>query len=159
LDLGGELEAWSELFAGEGIVQPFPQLGRAVHALTAEEAAGHRLARFEGAVVPVGRLLGLTRRGWERGKPQDAGVERWFHRRIDEGRHLVVDLDPGITVGAVDMLGDQTFQAVSLNTTPDDYWRSGDRGRLSFAGLDPVTASELLADLTEVTTAAEAATE
>ncbi|MGW5637449.1 DUF4132 domain-containing protein, partial [Streptomyces sp. NPDC003832] len=31
LDLGGELEAWSELFAGEGIVQPFPQLGRAVH--------------------------------------------------------------------------------------------------------------------------------
>ncbi|MGW5638017.1 DUF4132 domain-containing protein, partial [Streptomyces sp. NPDC003832] len=44
LDLGGELEAWSELFAGEGIVQPFPQLGRAVHTAppgTGADAAAH----------------------------------------------------------------------------------------------------------------------
>ncbi|WP_328873631.1 DUF4132 domain-containing protein [Streptomyces sp. NBC_00287] len=150
LNLGGELGAWSELFADYEILQPFPQLGRAVHALTEEEAAEHRLARFEGATVPVGKLLGLTKRGWERGEPQDAGVERWFFRRIDEGRYLVIDLDPGIAVGAVDMLGDQTFNAVWLNTTPDDYWRNR-KNDLSFAGLDPVIASELLADLTEVT--------
>ncbi|WP_222108499.1 DUF4132 domain-containing protein [Streptomyces cupreus] len=150
LNLGEELGAWAELFADYEILQPFPQLGRAVHALTEEEAADHRLARFEGATVPVGKLLGLTKRGWERGTPQDAGVERWFHRRIDEGRYLVIDLDPGIAVGAVDMLGDQTFHAVWLNTTPDDYWRNR-KNDLSFAGLDPIIASELLADLTEVT--------
>ncbi|MFE6362239.1 WGR and DUF4132 domain-containing protein [Streptomyces sp. NPDC057806] len=150
LHLGAELAAWSELFADYEILQPFPQLGRAVHALTEEEAADQRLARFEGATVPVGKLLGLTKRGWERGTPQDAGVERWFHRQIDENRYLVIDLDPGIAVGAVDMLGDQTFNAVWLNTTPDDYYRNRKSG-LSFAGLDPVIASELLADLTEVT--------
>ncbi|MGW0910413.1 WGR and DUF4132 domain-containing protein [Streptomyces sp. NPDC002784] len=150
LHLGAELAAWSELFADYEILQPFPQLGRAVHALTEEEAADQRLARFEGATVPVGKLLGLTKRGWERGTPQDAGVERCFHRRIDEDRYLVIDLDPGIAVGAVDMLGDQTFNAVWLNTTPDDYWRNRESG-LRFAGLDPVIASELLADLTEVT--------
>ncbi|MGW7385680.1 DUF4132 domain-containing protein [Streptomyces sp. NPDC054794] len=150
LHLGGDLETWSELFADYEILQPFPQLGRAVHAFTAEEESGHRLARFEGATVPVGKLLGLTKRGWERGEPQDAGVERWFHRRIDDGRYLVIDLDPGIPVGWVDGLGDQTFRAVWIDTTPGDFWESRPFP-LRFAGLPPVIASELLADLTEVT--------
>ncbi len=149
--LGEELGAWSELFADYEILQPFPQLGRPVHAITEEEAASHRLARFEGATVPVGKLLGLTKRGWERGTPQDAGVERWFSRRIAEGQYLVIDLDPGIPVGWVDGLGDQTFRAVWLDTRPDDYWERNRRYALRFAGLDPVMASELLADLTEVT--------
>jgi hypothetical protein len=151
LHLGEDLDAWSELFADYEILQPFPQLGRAVHALTEEEAASHRLARFEGATVPVGKLLGLTKRGWERGVPQDAGVERWFYRPIDDGRYLVIDLDPGIPVGWVDGLGDQTFRAVWLDTRPDDYSEHHRRYPLRFAGLDPVVASELLADLTEVT--------
>ncbi|MGV9455644.1 DUF4132 domain-containing protein [Streptomyces sp. NPDC003635] len=150
LCLGEEVGAWAELFARHGILQPFPQLGRAVYALTEEETLGHRLARFEGTTVPVGRLLGLTQRGWERGQPQDAGVERWFHRRIEDDRYLVIGLEPGIAVGAVDMLGDQTFSAVWLNAGPDDYW-PGRRHELRFSGLDPITASELLADLTEVT--------
>ncbi|MFH0519685.1 DUF4132 domain-containing protein [Streptomyces sp. M41] len=151
LHLGEDLGAWSELFADYEILQPFPQLGRAVHALTEEETAGHRLARFEGATVPVGKLLGLTKRGWERGEPQDAGVERWFHRRIDEDQYLVIDLDPGIAVGVVELLGDQTFRAVWLDTRPDDYYERNRRFPHRFGGLDPVTASEILADLTEVT--------
>ncbi len=150
LNLGEELGAWSELFADYEILQPFPQLGRPVHALTEEETLGHRLARFEGVTVPVGKLLGLTKRGWERGVPQDAGVEDWFLRRLGEDRYLVIDLDPGIAVGAVDMLGDQTFEAVWLSNSPDNYWRSRE-SKLRFSGLDPIIASELLADLTEVT--------
>ncbi|MFI0809476.1 DUF4132 domain-containing protein [Streptomyces echinatus] len=151
LHLAGDLEAWSELFADHEILQPFPQLGRTVHALTEEEAAGHRLTRFEGAKVPVGKLLGLTKRGWERGEPQDAGVERWFHRRIDDDHYLVIGLDEGIAVGAVDVFPDQTFEYVWLDSAPGDYWRSG-RYTLRFGDLDPVIASEILADLTEVTT-------
>ncbi|MFE6173427.1 WGR and DUF4132 domain-containing protein [Streptomyces sp. NPDC056464] len=150
LHLGEDLGAWSELFADYEILQPFPQLGRAVHALSEEEAAGHRLARFEGAAVPVGRLLGLTKRGWERGQPQDAGVERWFHRRIDAGSYLVIELDPGIAVGMVDEFGDQTFETVWLDDSPGDFAPRHDYP-LRFAGLDPVVASEILADLTEVT--------
>ncbi|MDF3148463.1 DUF4132 domain-containing protein, partial [Streptomyces sp. T21Q-yed] len=150
LHLGEELGAWSELFADYEILQPFPQLGRAVHALTEEEAASNRLARFEGATTPVGKLLGLTKRGWERGEPQDAGVERWFSRRVDDGRYLVIDLDPGIPVGWVDGLGDQTFRAVWLDHSPGDHYPRRDYP-LRFNGLEPVIASELLADLTEVT--------
>ncbi|MEV6999925.1 DUF4132 domain-containing protein [Streptomyces sp. NPDC093982] len=150
LHLGEDLGAWSELFADYEILQPFPQLGRAVHALTEEEAAGHRLARFEGATAPVGKLLGLTKRGWERGTPQDAGVERWFSRRMATDRYLVIELDPGIAVGMVEEFGDQKFETVFLDTRPDDYWRRREY-KLRFGGLDPVIASEILADLTEVT--------
>ncbi|MGW1956580.1 DUF4132 domain-containing protein [Streptomyces sp. NPDC001920] len=151
LHLGEDLGAWSELFADYEILQPFPQLGRAVHTVTEEEAGSHRLTRFEGATVPVGKLLGLTKRGWERGVPQDAGVERWFSKRVDDGVYLVIDLDPGIPVGWVDGLGDQTFRAVWLDTRPDDYYERSRRFPHRFAGLDPVAASEILADLTEVT--------
>ncbi|MFG3014048.1 DUF4132 domain-containing protein [Streptomyces cinerochromogenes] len=150
LHLADDLEAWSELFADYEILQPFPQLGRAVHALTEEEAAGHRLARFEGARVPVGKLLGLTKRGWERGEPQDAGVERWFHRRIDDDHYVVIGLDEGIAVGALDVFPDQTFENVWLDSTPGDYWPRRTYP-LRFGDLDPVIASEILADLTEVT--------
>ncbi len=150
LHLADDLHAWAELFADYEILQPFAQLGRAVHALTEEEAAGHRLTRFEGARVPVGKLLGLTKRGWERGEPQDAGVERWFHRRIDDDRYLVIGLDEGIAVGALDVFPDQTFENVWLDSAPGDYWPSR-RHPLSLGDLDAVTASEILADLTEVT--------
>ncbi|MEU3978632.1 DUF4132 domain-containing protein [Streptomyces sp. NPDC026672] len=150
LHLGDELASWSELFADYEILQPFPQLGRAVHAFTEEEAAGHRLTRFEGATVPVGRLLGLTKRGWERGEPQDAGVERWFHRRVDDDRYVVIGLDGGIAVGMVDAFPDQTFENVWLDSSPGDYWSSRSYP-LRFGDLGPVVASEIIADLTEVT--------
>lgn len=150
LRLGAELAAWAELFADYEILQPFPQLGRPVHALTGEEAAGHRLARFEGASVPAGRLLGLTKRGWQRGTPQDAGVERWFHRQVGDKRHLVIALEEGIAVGMVDASHDQVFETVWLDTAPGDYWGSRTYP-LRLGDLDPVIASEVLADLTEVT--------
>jgi predicted DNA-binding WGR domain protein len=145
-----DLAAWSGLFARHEILQPFPQLGRPVHAFTEEEAGGHRLTRFEGATVPVGKLLGLTRRGWERGEPQDAGVERWFHRRVGHDRHVVIGLHEGIAVGAVDVFPDQTFETVWIDSAPGDYW-SGRTYPLRFGDLDPITASEILTDLTEVT--------
>ncbi|MEU1596997.1 DUF4132 domain-containing protein [Streptomyces sp. NPDC005708] len=150
LHLGDAVAAWSELFADYEILQPFPQLGRPVRRVTPEEASANRLHRFEGCTVPVGRLLGLTKRGWERGVPQDAGVERWFSKRLGEGCYLVIELDEGIAVGVVDMFPDQTFETVWLDSAPGDYWRSR-QYPLRFGGLDPVAASELLADLEEVT--------
>ncbi|MFE1350106.1 DUF4132 domain-containing protein, partial [Streptomyces sp. NPDC058757] len=146
----GRIDAWSEVLADHGIAQPFPQLGRRIHAATEEEAAGARLTRFEGVTVPVGRLLGLQKRGWERGVPQDAGVERWFHRRLAPERHLVVQLEPGIAVGMPDEAPEQTLDTVWLDAHPGDHWPSRTYP-LRFADLDPVTVSELLADLTELT--------
>ncbi|MGW4897458.1 DUF4132 domain-containing protein [Kitasatospora sp. NPDC004240] len=150
LHLGETIGAWSELFADYEILQPFPQLGRPVHRLTGEEAAANRLHRFEDRTVPVGRVLGLTERGWERGTPQDAGVERWISKRLGDGCHLVIALDGGIAVGAVDVYPEQTLETVWLNPYPDDYWYSKDHA-LRFGDLDEVTASELLADLERLT--------
>ena len=148
--LGGAVAQWSELCADYEILQPFPQLGRPVCRLLPEEENANRLHRFEGCTVPVGRLLGLTKRGWERGQPQDAGVERWFSRKLADGRYLVIALEMGIAVGMVNEFPDQTFEAVWLDTQPGDHWPSRDYP-LRFSDLDAVAVSELLADLEEVT--------
>ncbi|MBO2450639.1 DUF4132 domain-containing protein [Actinomadura barringtoniae] len=147
LDLGADLEAWSEVFADYEILQPFPQLGRPVHALTDEEAESGRLTRFEGLTVPFGDVLALMKHGWERGVPLDAGVERWISRRVPGNRHVVIDLDPGFAVGLLTEFPEQKLDYVWLADKPNDYHpRVGTR--LRFGDLDPVTASEILADLT-----------
>lgn len=150
LHLGDELTAWSEVFADYEILQPFPQLGRTVLTLPEEESAGYRLARFEGLKVPIGKVLGLERRGWRRGTPQDAGVERWISKRLGDDCCLVIALDPGIAVGVVDMFPEQTLETVWLDDRPDDHWTRRSHS-LRFAGMDAVTVSELLVDLAELT--------
>ncbi|OLT35567.1 hypothetical protein BJF79_32250 [Actinomadura sp. CNU-125] len=137
--LGDEVKAWSEVFADYEILQPFEQLARPVLALTEGERETGRLSRFEGAEVNVGDLLGLVRRGWERGAPMDAGIENEFSHP-GTGCGVVIDLDPGIVVGDPE---DQIFRRVRLVSTHD---------------LDPVTVSEVLADLARVTARAEEAT-
>jgi hypothetical protein len=151
LTLGGEaVSAWSEVFADYEILQPFAQLGRAVHRLTPEEEAGSRLGRFEGFTVPTTKMLGLTKRGWDRGSPEDNGVENEISKKLGENLYLVIDLDGGIAIGAISEIPDQKLDAVALATRPDRYSASKDNG-LRFGDLDPVVASELLADLTDLT--------
>ncbi|WP_344628553.1 DUF4132 domain-containing protein, partial [Kitasatospora arboriphila] len=150
--LGDDLGAWSELFADYEILQPFRQLGRQVYALSDEERAGHRLTRFEnGPVLPTARLVGMERRGWQRGAPQDAGVERWLSRRVGPDRYVVLAPEHGIAVGMHDVYPEQRVETVWLDRRPGDYW-SRDRTFPTFAELDAVTASEVIADLTELTT-------
>ncbi|WP_301178121.1 DUF4132 domain-containing protein [Actinomadura geliboluensis] len=153
---GTDVEAWAEVFADYEILQPFPQLGRPVHVLTEAERESGRLERFEGLKVPFGKVLGLVKLGWERGEPQDAGGERWISRRVAGDRYVVIDLDPGISVGAVDATGDhQVLDYVWFATRPGDFWPS--KGTpLTFGELDAVTASEILADLTTLAEAAQA---
>ncbi|HET9139476.1 DUF4132 domain-containing protein [Actinophytocola sp.] len=149
LHLGPGLAAWAEVFADYEISQPFAQLARPVHTLAGAERAATMLAAFGGAVVPTGKVLGLTNRGWRRGEPQDGGVELWVFRPVSGGMAVVVDLDPGIAVGAVDEFPEQKVEKVWLNDKEVGDWVPA--GRLTFAALDPVTASEVLADLTELT--------
>ncbi|MFD7730269.1 DUF4132 domain-containing protein [Kitasatospora phosalacinea] len=146
-----DLAAWAELFADYEIVQPFRQLGRPVGTLTTEEAAGHRLHRFEKHAVPTSRLLALTKRGWRRGEPQDAGLEFWFHKPLPNGRHLVIEIRPGIAVALPNEYDEQTFEAVWLGALPEGYWPDGREYRDRLGDLGPVVSSELLADLEELT--------
>ena len=151
LTLGEGLAAWAELFADYEILQPFAQLGRPVYALTEQELPERHLARFEGAVVPVGRLLGLSSRGWERSAPMDAGIQGSVSRKINENLYLIVDLDPGIAIGYVNELGDQTLHSVFLGNAQYDYLRPETVNDPRLRDLDPVTASELIGDLTHLT--------
>ncbi|WP_433475467.1 DUF4132 domain-containing protein [Spirillospora sp. CA-142024] len=89
-----ELAAWSDIFADYEIVQPFPQLGRPVHALTEGECTGDALDRFRGLTVTTGAVQGMERRGWDRGVPQDNGLIFWISRRLPGARTVVLDLDP-----------------------------------------------------------------
>ncbi|MGW0522125.1 DUF4132 domain-containing protein [Crossiella sp. NPDC003009] len=150
LAIPGQLAQWAEVFADYEIVQPFPQLGRPVHTLTEQERGGDVLARFHGVVASVGKVLGLQRRGWVRAAAQDNGWEPWISRPVPGGA-VVMNLDPGITVGMIDMDPEHRIETVWLGDEPDWSYPKGKSAR-TFAELDPVTASELLAELTELTT-------
>jgi hypothetical protein len=151
LRLGESVEAWSEVFADYEILQPFPQLGRPVHVLTDTERAGTRLSRFEGVVLPTTRVLLLVRLGWERAAAMDGGVEPGLYKRMPGGLHAMVELDPGLVVGDLDALGDQTVHRVFVNRDTAGHRWYADPGDTAFGALDAVSASELLADLTELT--------
>lgn len=138
-------DTWAELFADYEIVQPFPQLGRPVHTL----ADGEDLTRFEGVTVPTGRILGLTRRGWQRAAPQDNGVEPWLTRALPGNMAVVLNLDPGITAGYVDEFPTQRIEHVWLSADGEGDWAP--RPGPPFGDLGRVSVSEVLADLVELT--------
>ncbi|MGC4892568.1 DUF4132 domain-containing protein [Micromonospora sp. DT31] len=148
--LGAAVPAWAEIFADYEILQPFPQLGREMHRLDPTERDDSLLRRHMGVTVPAGRLLSLERRGWRRGMPQDAGIQNWLEREVPGGMAVVIDLDPGIAVGVVDMFPDQKIEAIWVNDVPrGDWFPPGGKARLG--ELDDVTVSEVLRDLAEVT--------
>jgi hypothetical protein len=93
--------------------QPFPQVGRAVHRLTPEEASSDTLTSFANLTVPTPRVLGLTRYGWRRGRPVDAGIIEELH--VEIGEHTVtLSLDPGFMTDEPGIHPEQTIVRVSL---------------------------------------------
>ncbi len=151
IHLGDTLAGWAEVFADYEILQPFPQLGRPILALTDEERGALTLARFTKTVVSVGKVLGLTKRGWERTAPQDGGVEAGVVKPLPGGWFGVLELEEGIVAGEPTMLGEnQEIRRVFLSPDHDGWWGTEDT---PFSTLDAVSASELLADLTELVSA------
>ncbi|WP_433792599.1 DUF4132 domain-containing protein [Actinoplanes sp. CA-252034] len=152
LHLGDDLADWAAVFADYEILQPFAQLGRPVFALTGEEATTSRLARFVGRRVQTGRLLGLERRGWRRESPKDAGYQCSIALAIESGHELVVEFEPGFSIGYIDMAVEQELTTVFLHDGVHERgWRRDDRGHVVLDELDRVTVSELLRELTDLT--------
>ncbi|MBO3733251.1 DUF4132 domain-containing protein [Glycomyces niveus] len=151
--LGDTVRGWAELFADYEVLQPFDQLGRPALAFTDDELATGRLKRFEGAKVDVGRVLGMTARGWQRASPEDGGVSPGISYPVPGG-HLVVSLEPGIWLGDVGEETEQTLEAVRLAAREQYYWPEQDDASRDFpTDIDPVTASEILAALERLTSA------
>ncbi|MFD9702908.1 WGR and DUF4132 domain-containing protein [Lentzea sp. NPDC059081] len=145
VDLRDEAAAWGEVFADYEILQPFPQLGRPVH-LAEPGALLPRLKTYCDTPHPIGRLLGLTKKGWVRGAPQDAGVECWMTRPFPGGGALVVSLEPGIAVGAMDVFPEVAFSDVWFSPSGRGEW-SAPRNAPATFDVDPITLSELLSEL------------
>ncbi|MDX3660736.1 DUF4132 domain-containing protein [Streptomyces sp. ID05-26A] len=147
VDLTGTLAAWGEVFADYEILQPFPQLSRPAHAFLPDEDRVPQLQKYVGLPVPVGKVLGLAKRGWVRGTPLDAGVEEWITRPLPSGGALVACLDPGIAIGAVDIYPEVKFSALYYAENGAGHWSPPrDGGPPTFA-VDQVTASELISEL------------
>ncbi|WP_177320224.1 WGR and DUF4132 domain-containing protein [Lentzea waywayandensis] len=146
VDLAGTLPAWGEVFADYEILQPFPQLGRPVHAFTPGDTVA-QLHKYLGKDVPVGKFLGLTKRGWVRAEPQDNGHEPWLLRPLPSGGALVANLDPGISVGAIDLFPEMRVAELWFSTSGEGDWVAPRDGGPSTFDVDAVTASELLSEL------------
>ncbi|MEV4312716.1 DUF4132 domain-containing protein [Actinocrispum sp. NPDC049592] len=142
-------DRWAGVFADYEIIQPFPQLDRPAYVLTPQEMQATRLDRFHGMTVPSARLLGLANRGWRRGDPQDHSVERWITRPVPGGGSVVLTLNPGITTGHGSDNEHQILTDIWLCPPGDRF--CDPRDRRVFGELDPVTASELLAELSAIT--------
>jgi predicted DNA-binding WGR domain protein len=143
---GGAAAAWGEIFADYEILQPFPQLGRPFHLLTAGEDLLPRLKKYSDVPYPVGKILGLTKKGWIRGEPQDAGVECWITRPFPAGGALVASLDPGIAVGAVDEFPEVSLTDLWFAPDGEGEWSAPKDAPATF-DVDPITVSELLSEL------------
>ncbi|WP_051704642.1 DUF4132 domain-containing protein [Glycomyces sp. NRRL B-16210] len=148
-----EVEAWAEVLADYEILQPFDQLTRPIMTFTEEELATGHLTRFEGVTVDVGRILGMAKRGWRRAAPEDAGMEPGFSYELPGGGYVMVGLEPGIYAGAVAEFPEQKLESVRL-TERETYWAPRkDEQDWRDKAIDPVTASEVLAALTRLTSA------
>ncbi len=146
VQLRESLEAWGEVFADYEILQPFPQLGRPLHVLPAGEVLLTHLKKYSRTPYPVGKILSLTKKGWVRGEPQDAGVECWITRPFPGGGALVASLDPGIAVGAIDVFPEIKFDDLWYSADGRGYW-SAQKNAPSTVEIDPITTSELLSEL------------
>ncbi|MEU7867179.1 DUF4132 domain-containing protein [Dactylosporangium sp. NPDC049140] len=140
-----DVPAWLVVFADYGILQPFPQLHRPVYRLSPDESAAARLARFDDRRAPTAKLLALEDRGWRRAGTAGSHQSR-LERDLPDGRRLVVELDPGITLGRrPDHHPDQHLRDVWI--CPAGEHPESSARTIPFSALDAAAASELLADL------------
>ncbi|MEU0882275.1 DUF4132 domain-containing protein [Lentzea sp. NPDC005914] len=146
VDLQDSLNAWGEVFADYEILQPFPQLSRPVHLAGSPQDVLPALKKHCDVTFPIGKVLGLTKKGWVRGEPQDGGVECWITRPFPGGGALVASLDPGIAVGAVDVFPEVSFPDMWFSPDGGGEW-SAPKNAPSTFDVDPITFSELLSEL------------
>ncbi|MFI5843795.1 DUF4132 domain-containing protein [Catenuloplanes sp. NPDC051500] len=138
VELGDATTAWAEVLADYEIAQPFGQLDRAVFrpAPADVEAVLDRPA-------PVHRLLALEKRGWRRTAPMDAGIQWGIFASLRGGGLVEIDLDPGISIGDPGDMGSQSLRKLRVTR---------DRVEVPLDRLHPVALSELIRDLTDMTT-------
>ena len=106
-----------------------------------------RLGTATGRPHFVGRILGLTRRGWERAAVLPGGTVPGMVRALPGGGCVMLVLDPGFHAGYPSEDPDQRIVAVfTAPAETCDPLKAAPPGPV-----DPVAASEILASLASLT--------
>ncbi len=129
-----ERSAFGQLFGDYELLQPFEQLNRDCHALTDAERGTGELTRWERLEVPVGKVLGLENRGWQKGRVWDAGSIWDVVKELGQAR-VSLALHPGLIVGLLNEHPEQTLGGLSVH------------GVANFGELSRVAASEIIRDM------------
>ncbi|MFC9896325.1 DUF4132 domain-containing protein [Nocardia sp. NPDC127579] len=132
IDLGAAVQPWASVFADYELLQPFEQLARAVFP-DADEAA---VTAFGGRAVESARILGLPRRGWLRPETEDGGNYFHFTKPLPHDGSFVLTVTPIMHAACPADPPIRTIESTTLRAPV----RS------------PVTGSELVRDLTWLTT-------
>lgn len=130
------------------VVLPVPPLSRPVFRLTDAERKSTSLARFARRMVPTPALARLHRAGWQLARPID-GVHDHLYRPVGVDLQVLLQLDDGLATEEPWADGERVVEAVELSAAPPAPWwsRCADT---AFGVLDPLTASEVLRELTDV---------
>jgi hypothetical protein len=143
IELGAELVArWGDVLADYEILQPFPQLGRDVFVPDEAQRGQPCVASAVGATVASPTFYGLERRGWLPREVGDGGMTAHFVKLLPGGHAFRIDIEPGIYAGDPGLEPIQTIRAACITAGPRS-WMPG----APFSEIDPVAASEALADL------------
>ncbi len=116
---------WQQILADYQVMQPFPQMGREIITLDAEEMRGTITKRFAGSRVNGGALYGLRARGW-------AGYGH-LSKRIDKNAAANLSLEPGV----------YSFERAPEDQTVGDLTIMG----RTFSALSPIARAEILRDV------------
>jgi hypothetical protein len=148
--------AWGEIFSDYEMVPPFPQLGRLIFSFDQSELKSNEITRFSKVKIPAATLIfGLEKLGWTRGSAMDNGQVNG-HSKYFPSADLtaVVIMEEGFTVGYREGWTDQTISDIYF--VPGQYQVTWGRGWgkqetvIPLKTLDPVIASEILKDLSEL---------
>jgi hypothetical protein len=133
------LTAARTIWADYELLQPFAQLGRAVHRFTTAQLAGNALKVRDGKQAPAPTLVfGLEGRQWRRYDIIDGGAFG-NHTRLFGNVRAVVDYDGNVGVGYIEASETLTVRGV--------FSSKATRQALSLAEVSPRVLSEVVLDI------------
>jgi Domain of unknown function (DUF4132) len=165
--LSAELRAqWNEILIDYEITQPFPQIAREIYQLTPEELDAEEIKRFQDTQIP-GATLAYTmeKLGWYQGALHDHGDYRLHYKDFVQGNITAIVGDyQSQHVNKARILGSDAIDGclflVGQHREPYHYpvpgtWAEqyAEGKRLRLGEVDPLVISEVLRDLTAITTA------
>ncbi|MFO1495655.1 MAG: DUF4132 domain-containing protein [Lysobacterales bacterium] len=135
--------AFGQIYADYAILQPFPQLGREVCRLSAEQLASDGYAACAGRKVRTVSVYALEARGWTRDGDDSGGMVGSLQRALNGDIVAELGFEPGYIVGNPRSEARQSLQALQLRRAG----RWGPEARVHWSEVPPILISEVLRDI------------